>query len=96
MRARDPSIRQPTASPTSSSGTIPAAVTTRSATACPSGTAARLIGSVRNRSVTPRWESWAAWNIPVMIPFAAVATSRPGTRKARYSSPGIASALPKT
>ncbi|MGX1121561.1 hypothetical protein RKD37_006924 [Streptomyces ambofaciens] len=40
--------------------------------------------------------SWAAWNMPVMMPLAAVATSSPGTRNARYSSPGIASALPKT
>lgn len=54
-----------------------------SAAACPSGTAARVIGSVRKRSMTPRCESWAAVNIPVMIPFAAVATSMPGTRKAR-------------
>lgn len=71
-------------------------MTSTSATDCPSGTAARLTGSVRRRSVTPRWVSWAAWNMPVMMPFAAVATSNPGTRKARYSSPGIASALPNT
>lgn len=31
-----------------------------------------------------------------MIPPAAVATSRPGTRNRRYSSPGTARALPKT
>lgn len=76
-------MRQPIASPTASSGTRPAAVVTMSAAACPRGTAARVIGSVRKRSMTPRCESWAAVNIPVMIPFAAVATSMPGTRKAR-------------
>ncbi len=94
--AADPSIRQPTASPVSSSGTVPTVVTRRSATACPSGTAARLTGIVRNRSITPRWVSWAAWNMPVISPPAAVATSSPGTRKNRYSRPGTARALPNT
>lgn len=34
--------------------------------------------------------------MPVMMPFAAVAASSPGTRNARYSWPGTARALPKT
>lgn len=75
---------------------MPTAVVSTSAAVEPSGTAARLIGSVRKRSITPRSQSWAAWNIPVMRPLAAVAARRPGTRKERYSCPGTASALPNT
>lgn len=90
------SMRQPIASPTSISGTIDTPVVSRSAAVCPSGTAVRLIGSVRKRSITPRWASCAAVNRPVIRPFAAVAASSPGTRNSRYSAPGMASALPKT
>lgn len=72
------------------------AVVSTSAAVWPSGTATRLIGIVRNRSITPRCASCEDWNMPVMMPPAAVAASRPGTRNARYSWPGVASALPKT
>jgi hypothetical protein len=52
------------------------------AAAWPNGTAARLMGSERNRSTTPRLESRAKATMDGVM-LAAIVANRPLTRKSR-------------
>src|SRR3954451_10544614 len=89
-------IRQPTTRPVTTMTTIEIALSPTSAAVRPTSTADRLIGSERNRSMSPFWMS-SAMLAPVMVdPKITVWARMPGSRHSTYAIPGIGTALPKT